>query len=230
MAEHPILFSGEMVRAILDRRKTQTRRVITKVIGIDRTAPIQEALSQKKLSPFYLLRFCPYGELGDRLWVRETFQIVQPWGSVDGEWIGDDIMEIDGRLGHDKPESFPNWWQAVYAADGDYGVWWRPSIFMPRWASRITLEITKVRAEQIKDISRDDSFAEGIAPINPYEIEPALPPGFPAAFPDYSDPHNFFTADPIASYRSLWDKLNAKRGYPWKRNPWVWVLEFKRCN
>jgi len=216
MAEHPILFSGEMVQAILNGRKTQTRRVITERWQMCRS-PEDE--------PEWFVEICPYGKPGDRLWVRETFQIVQPWGAADGEWIGDDIMEIDGRLGHDKPESFPYWWQAVYKADGDWGVWWRPSIFMPRWASRITLEIASIRVEKVQEISYQDILAEGFHPDPPGEPIVISTPGITVdgRITVVEMWHEILRG----RFAVNWNKLNAKRGYSWQSNPWVWVLEFK---
>jgi hypothetical protein len=235
MKEHPILFSGEMVKAILEGRKSQTRRVI-KPQPFDQADgswhimlnPRSGYNSERTLRNMLPYR-CPYGQPGDRLWVREKFQITIPSGSVGDEWIGDETSEVDGPLPKVKPESLGYWLQIVYAADEpDQCSWWRPSIFMPRWASRITLEIVKIRVERLQDISRDDAMFEGVEVVNPYAIESALPPGMPAAFKDYRDASNFFTADPIRSYRSLWENINSKE--TWTSNPWVWVIGFKVVN
>ncbi len=165
--ERPILFSGPMVRAILDDRKTQTRRVLKPQPSHGVTISKFEdrwccnglltGIPKKLSKPFA----CPHGEVGDRLWVREAFYIdLCPYES--------------GPL----PESaeFDDWRDAIYyRADGDCcdqipececategKPKWRPSIHMPRWASRITLEITGVRVERLNDISEEDAIAEGV--------------------------------------------------------------------
>jgi len=148
MKERPILFSGPMVRAILDGRKTMTRRVVKWKYGengtpacpiesVDRFADIVQGLAENLSGdpvPFCEAK-CPFGVPGDRLWVRETWQDI---GAAD------------------RPEY-------VYAADGEWSGKWRPSIHMPRWASRITLEVVSVRVDRLEDISEEDAKAEGYA-------------------------------------------------------------------
>lgn len=173
MKERPILFSGEMVRAILDGRKTQTRRVI-KPQGEPYTIEDVDVLK------------CPYGIPGDRLWVRETFADLRGMG-FGHKWA----------YRADTPEG----------SESDririgYGVRWKPSIHMPRWASRITLEITDIRVERVQDITYIDAKAEGV------EYEKG-----------YTDPREAFA--------TLWNSINAKRDYGWAMNPWVWIIEFK---
>lgn len=169
MKEKPIIFSTEMVRAILDGRKTQTRRVIKDKYIKSRWHDAEGE---------HILAVCPY-EAGDRLWVRETW--VPSFHGLDCLYKADEASN----------ELFP-----VNK--------WKPSIHMPRWASRINLKITEVRAERINDISTEDCMAEGLEQRIPYE-------GFRYRF------------------RRLWDSINAKRGYSWESNPWVWVIEFKRA-
>lgn len=174
MRERPILFIAEMVRAILDGRKTQTRRVIKAPKGFEvRDAGVEFG--------------CPYGQPGDRLWVRESFAI----GPRDKDVIfaADKKWDVDGKP---LPPA---------------GSVWKPSIFMPHWASRIILEITGVRVERVQAISEEDAYAEGRS-LND-ECDPVSRPG-----------GNWF--------RKLWDSLNAKRGFGWDVNPWAWVIEFKR--
>jgi hypothetical protein len=167
--ERPILFSGAMVRAILEGRKTQTRRVV-----------------KPKVSD--LVTHCPYGAPGARLWVREA-------------WLRD---RYDGstqyRASHPCPE-LPRW---------------KPSIHMPRERCRLVLELVRVRLERLQDISEEDARAEG--------------------FPSYTITGNGQSCEPVgagymdgrAHFRALWDSLNAKRGFGWSENPWVWALEFRR--
>lgn len=189
MTERPILFSGPMVRAILDGRKTMTRRVV-KHPPFD---PSDDGLDTEILVNNIK---CPYGQPGDRLWVRETWS---PWA--------DESTKYAARS--QEP--------ALYCADyktgapsldigGDYK--WHPSIYMPRWASRITLDIVAVRVERLQEISVDDVIAEGI-----------LRSDIDDRMRDSYDRWQF---------RQLWDSINAKRGYSWDLNPWVWVIGFTR--
>jgi len=115
----------------------------------------------------------------------------------------------------------------VYKADDeDFPYGWTPSIHMPRWASRITLEITGIRVERVWDITRDDAMDEGVERVDPYSITPDLPPGMQAAWKDYS--RHGWVSSPVFSFRTLWDSINSKRA-PWASNPWVWVIEFGRA-
>ncbi len=172
--EKPILFSGEMVRAILDGRKTQTRRVVRR-----EHIPFVHSLLAGWISGRWSHLPLPYGRPGDQLWVRET-------------WLEDTVGNIRYRATE----------RAVQ--DGNWK--WRPSIFMPRWASRISLEVTAVRVERVRDISEEDARAEGVDSIVATDTYSSYRMGF----------------------RKLWDSINAKRGYSWESNPWVWVVEFKR--
>ena len=179
MKERPILFSGEMVRAILDDRKTMTRRVVKPQPEQDTDCPYHIGTGIERKA-----RICPYGKPGDRLWVRETFcdrnnngEQIKPLYRSDGQ----EYQDGDGRLFEPK---------------------WKPSIFMPRWASRITLEITNVRVERLQDISNKDIESEG-------------------ACGRACVTHRL-------TFKQLWDSINSKRGYSWESNPWVWVVEFER--
>ena len=195
MAEKPILFSGEMVRAILDGRKTETRRVvIPQPSGIMAWHEAIARWSVKRTGELYKDK---YGRPGDLLWVRETWQAQnlsgQWWHEVKKEdrelynWSVIDRAECENR--EPKPPK------------------WIPSIFMPRWASRLTLEVTAVRVERLQDISEGDAKAEGVtASIVGYDLD-----------------HLKYRA----RFVSLWDSINSKRGYGWDVNPFVWVVEFK---
>ena len=198
--ERPILFSAEMVRAILDGRKTATRRVV-KPQPADDIAPAKfpsgEIAWKSSLRHAHgntTAHFCPYGKPGDLLWVRETWAAIRCWE--------------DGHI--ETPKSIPKdlgAWNVAFAADEhpehveDRGWSWKPSIHMPRWASRITLEVTGIRVERVRDISEEDAHAEGF---------------------DGSE----YTA--VTWFRNLWDSINAKRGYGWDANPWCWVVTFRR--
>lgn len=224
MKERPILFSAPMVRAILSGQKTQTRRAIRKQFSLDAEPAEVPATSPEgwQISGHSGLWWddagaciddaikCPYGQPGDWLWVRETWQ---------GPLL--DSEEHESQFRDDGPDAFKKPEFCAYRAtenldaidaDGnDLG--WRPSIHMPRWASRILLEVTDVRVERLADISKDDAMAEGIV------IQPDG--GFGLA-----DSAHYNFADPTNSYCSLWESINGAGS--WFANPWVWVVEFKR--
>jgi hypothetical protein len=192
MKERPILFNAEMVRAIFDGRKTQTRRVVSDKI-------LDKANDGFILDGEWHL-WCPYGKVGDRLWVRETWQ-------TDAEQRGLAYRSTDSKLNEDIP--------------------WKPSIHMPRWASRLTLEITDIRVERVQDISEEDAKAEG-AKMMPWFV--------PYGCKDegehkYVDGLEAMIKNHKAIYRNgfatLWGSINASRGYSWTTNPWVWVVVFK---
>jgi hypothetical protein len=160
---------------------------------------------------------CKYGSPGDRLWVKEKWRYADKL--IDGydrdcpyylQYEADGtIFEINGYEGQ---ESIKLWEKGCdWSTCSKFGKW-RAPLFMPRWASRIMLEITGIRVERLQDISEEDAKAEGAAMWFPKSDK----------FRQYTD----------GSYRNgfhdLWDSLNAKRGYPWSSNPWVWVIEFKR--
>lgn len=196
MKSRPILFNAPMVRAVLEGSKTQTRRVlksqalewISTPVGFD---PQFIADAENRLSP--------YGQIGDQLWVRETFCEV-PMTDLANCKTSIFIEFAAGKkyLKQGKPP-------AIWDSYKPEGVKWKPSIFMPRAASRITLEITGVRVERLQDISEVDALAEGVEPL--------------------SDPGAVF-APAKSAYCDLWESINGAGS--WGLNPWVWVLEFKR--
>ncbi len=189
--ERPILFSGEMVRAILEGRKTQTRRVVKPQpceMNVWHGAIYDGEIDLDK-TPCMESRSCPYGVPGDRLWVRETF--------CTGSFY--DCFQEDGAICYRATAG--NTTETDCAA-------WRPSIHMPRHASRITLEVTSVRVERVQNISEEDAKEEGVEHF-------LIPPDGGSA------PH-------IEGFRKLWDSINAKRGFGWAANPWVFVIEFRR--
>jgi len=177
MSEHPILFSGEMVRAILDGRKSETRRVI-----------------KPQSQPKGVLN--PYGKFGDLLWVRETWK---PYCRVDSDEVGVIYRADEARYQNAKAGPY---WKMSKASQ------WRPSIHMPKWACRLWLRGTGVRVERLHDITETAVRAEGIIVEGGY--------GY--------DWHKEY----LGVFRRLWNKLNAKRGYGWDMNPWVYVIQFER--
>lgn len=218
--ERPIIMSAESVRAILESRKTQTRRVIKPQPNKMRWGVVQLNRRDGWEDEHGRAYPCPYGVPGDRLWVRETWK--------PGAWESFGFVAVDYKASPELTKAkwmfpsdeqwehyFPKWTDELIEAglqsdETGYFRWepgqsplkWRPSIFMPRWASRISLLIKDIRVERVQEISEDDAIAEGV------DWYPAL--------------------KPIALYVDLWDSINAKRGYPWASNPWVWVIEFER--
>ena len=227
MKERPIIMGAESVRAILEGRKTQTRRVIKpqpKFIG----AP-NVPFKTDDANPKGIIN-CPYGNVGDRLWVRETVFFETFHQQSDEE------LERDGFN--------PNIGVWVYRADNhDYPTItanWTSPMFMPREASRITLEITDIRVDRLQDITEDDALAEGIISNEEYEARASEGNLFPCPSCKGYQVHEAFGYDygitevdcnccdtQKKRYRIVWDSLNAKRGYPWESNPWVWVVSFK---
>lgn len=229
MIESPILFSAPMVRAILDGRKTQTRRVAQfkpreEGLNLSFSGLVADSYGGRNWMLYsqggsgwnertHPLQ-SPYGVAGDRLWVKETFVAYGRWGTRFNEKKGRDEWHFvdmtletgrEYRFGADlrnarRDSVTPTWWR-------------RPSIFMPRVASRITLEVTGVRIERLQSISEADARAEGVA------VEERHTTGYCAG--EYLPPS-------IRAYRELWDSLNAERGFGWDTNPWVWVVEFRR--
>ena len=221
----PIIFSGPMVRAILEGRKTQTRRIVKpqpfgKFLGLlerpldEGEDPVLRAwfgAGKDELTSSEIT--CPHGKPGDLLWVREKWQDYCPmW---DGAWCG-----------HGTQEGIARDHQPVYAADdqakhlrGPDGeqrlpLKWKPSIHMPHWASRITLEIVAVRVERLQEISEEDAKAEGV---------------------EFS-PSNITLQSPFGSgvyrngFQALWSTIHAADGLNgWAANPWCWVIEFRRA-
>ncbi|WP_250602038.1 hypothetical protein [Serratia marcescens] len=232
MKERPVIFNSEMVRAILDGRKTQTRRVI-KVQPSEHFHPMNMSLELDYSSRWYTPGVvdkdgylqpakgqvfgvagedegyaCPFGAVGERLWVRETFAIL---GNEDGCPIDWDGNLIKGDEKHAARIYKASCWQEP----GNYGLWsipdrdtlyegaWRPSIHMPRWASRITLEITAVRVERLNDISDGDAISEGCSAAD------------------------MKSGDCVADvFKRLWASIYGEES--WSANPWVWVIEFRR--
>ena len=231
ITERGMIFNAEMVRAILDGRKTQTRRPIkwkqTRFTEIgEREDGSKWPWSEDAEHACDFWHPCPFGAVGDRIWVRETWGVVSHAFSDDGLMI-DWVPDRPTTAIHEMP--FGNGYYsgyAIYAADGDF-TWgdedgyedgrscWKPSIHMPRAASRILLEITNVRVERLNAISEEDARAEGIIDggcLNCGEPEPC---GCANPEPDATD-----------AFAYLWQSIYGQEN--WNANPWVWVIEFKR--
>jgi len=221
MKARPILFNSEMVRAILDGKKTQTRRVIKpqpqprenqpeRLDFLNRSGEVVAAmwepwkLGHSRAGYLHLQDRCPHGQSGDRLWVREKHSL---WKLSSVPATNDDATYCCFPDGSQKFRSgkYHNCDFAVNDQAWPSFIKWRPSIFMPRWASRITLEVLKVRVERVQNIQG-------------YDVADELGTGGGLA-DDYAEDYERFIA--------LWDSINAKRGFGWSGNPWVWVIEFR---
>lgn len=214
MTDRPILFSAPMIRAILDGRKTVTRRLVT---GHD----VIEERDDGTPWPYYTTwghgddgspwMACPYGVPGDRLWVKETFA---------------ERVDIDGK---DPAQRSRAKHYLMFKADGEdprdpdnFHTWgrWRSPRYMPRWASRLTLDVVSVRVERLHEITEEDARAEGVREL-------PLQEGKAGAWWTADPSASLAAPDPVLAFRKLWDSLNAKRA-PWDSNPWVWRIEFRR--
>lgn len=222
--EKPILFNTEMVKAVLDGRKTQTRRVINRQPsdGWDfETPPVLGSITSPhpkkgkfgvflrrgigtKFPEVDLIK-CPYGQVGDRLWVRETFVIInideefkdrvsKPAYKASMDMIEKEYGDIKNPRGNRFIDSFK----------------WKPSIHMRREYSRINLEITDIRVERVQDITEEDAIREGAMTLSDPSSTSVWGRGFARA-----------------CFRKLWESINEKRGYGWDVNPYVWIVEFK---
>ena len=206
----PILFSGEMVRAILDGRKMQTRRVI-------KPQPEHELgeLPGPAWNDGFVDVRCPYGRPGDRLWVKESYRL--PAG-VDSLRPG--MVWEGATVWHEATDGV-----SPTGCPGGPGKL-RPSIFMRRWMSRITLEIAGVRVERVQGIDIDGVGAEGVDLENEGRAMDAF--GYAEHFQIGGVSLGSYRMPEIYAFAELWDSINAKRGHPWESNPWVWVVEFRR--
>lgn len=216
--ERPILFSAPMVRAILSGAKTQTRRVVKfpawmqdadggqspeiphQFDGYQDMIPVTAGHVESYCR-------CPYGKPGQRLWVRETWAPVStfdPSPETGAFYRADYLDDPHGPDGEKSPE-------------GRYRTW-KPSIYMPRWASRIDIEITGVRVERLQEISPEDAIAEGCCPSQGSGFDDA--DTLRRAAEIVGGPY------PRGVFADLWQSINGPDS--WAANPWVWVIEFRR--
>jgi len=210
----PIIFNAEMIRALQDERKTMTRRVVKDVEWATDCLKLENGQWEfsKDLHADSFLD-CPYGIPGDHLWVRETWchkwnddgPVFNDEGNCDKSCIhykadGDEVIAMDDEC---SPK---------YNKDGRSSSPWKPSIHMPRWASRFDLENADVRVERVQDISPRDCSREGIVgrKVDRYLTNTQI------------------NENVVVDFAVLWDSINAKKGFGWDVNPLVWVIEFKR--
>lgn len=210
MKERPIIFNAEMVRAILSGQKTQTRRVMANV-QTDNCLTLRKPTKTKAGTYTHVLDapkhdLCPFGNIGDRLWVREAHAFVPEPAYRRSTGITQTVNPNDDYQASIYRENFDRF---------SGGIKWRASIHMPRWACRILLEITDVRVELLNDISEEDAVAEGV-PSAAHLISDAGTYLTPAG--------NFATA--TVAFQRLWESIYGEES--WRSNPWVWVIEFKR--
>jgi hypothetical protein len=233
MKERPILFSGEMVRAILEGRKTQTRRVLKKqpekstwegldgyrfdvrffddvICGTTRkhSCGVRFANRLHQREDCALWVPCPYGQPGDRLWVKEKHRLF----CHSFEFVGIEYASGGAdKLEHFEDRTLMPSLREIAQNNKDGSRRWKPSIFMRRWASRITLEIVSVRVERLQDITEEDAKAEGVEPYNARL---------------HVSGRGILQNSYVSEYAMLWNDINGKGS--WDANPWVWVVEFKK--
>ncbi|EMM2252561.1 hypothetical protein AADG68_000347 [Klebsiella oxytoca] len=231
MRERGMIFNAEMVRAILDGRKTQTRRIVKGVDGAVKFCSecdingedIFVVLGEKDhtgMNPVLGATSCPFGAVGDRIWVREAYRFPASLDDASPAGVG----EMAVATGYRKP-----WAPTFYEFTGTFSDGWkgfetppkvsgagklRPSIHMPRWASRITLEITDVRVERLNSIHDVDAMREGIQNLTT------------CSHADFGIPGVVNAQHPVRAFQLLWESIYGADS--WKFNPWVWVIEFKR--
>ena len=234
-----IKFNDDMVRAILEGRKTQTRRPLKpqpEINGDRINFSFRKGASHLNL-PFpcsdysLVIRECPFGKVGDLLWARETF-CLEHQVEEDQPPPFDDSRPIRWEFAgmESDPEGADMWVQPHYRATdptpelsyedsgGEPTVRWKPSIHMPRWASRITLEITDIRIERVQEITEHEAIKEGVLDhrFNGYESI------------SEEEIRDLLNGSPKYAFRCLWDSLYVKKGLGWYANPWVWVIGFRR--
>lgn len=196
MRERPILMNGDMVRAILAGTKTQTRRPV-------KLNPSGRAVLGGRnwhLDDPDCVKACPFGQPGDRLWVRET------WGQDEALCEGVQYRADWGQEAQDHAANHSEWR-------------WSPSIHMPRWACRLVLEIVFVRVERLQEFGPNDAKAEGFD---------TLPDADRVRFEEVEHFGVRRANYALREFRRTWNAIYAAKGQGWDANPWVWVVEFKR--
>jgi len=224
--EKPILFTAQLVNAILEDRKLETRRLITRIISKDRVSEFGPSTTPgydfhfrdryalwNDVDRDWVIKRCPYGKPGSQLWVRET------WGPMRGFY--------DPAVAKTKPSDLSRDEEIIYRATHEWGdslpvnltADWRPSIHMPRWASRIDLKVEEIRIEPLHEIDELGALAEGCLGAKKKGTLQAS---------NGTTTGEFIVGTAREEFRRLWDAINAKRGFGWESNPYVWVVRFSR--
>ncbi len=216
MEERPILYNTAMTRAVLEGRKTQTRRIMKPQPEHRENENLPGSygsffhhwnLEHELFSVDNIIKYCPYGKPGDRLWVRETHYLYGKWVKNGLSKTGRQKFKFKALKKEAKYFNCPP--DKIVTKKNETGWFKRPSIFMPKWALRITLEITDIRAERVRGITTNGIQAEGVK-LN------KGPGGV------------FYAESAYNAFEELWNSINEKRGYSWESNPFVWVIEFKK--
>ena len=218
MKETPIIMSGNHPQLIFDGIKTQTRRVIKPQPYELHHHGGKVVWAYKKgmlATPYYWLGHCPYGQVGDRLYIKESHKLEMVLGGDGIKWVK---CSYRLEVGDDGGVRWFRWTDLTLATQSrlvKIKTWnkWRPARFMYRFLARILLEITEVRVERVQDISYENCYSEGISKDSPRERR------INQLVTELVTPKTYF--------KELWDSLNAKRGYGWDPNPWVWPISFK---
>lgn len=233
--ERPILFSAPMSQAILEGRKTQTRRVIKDVVfspeliecGVGKRAKYYGNESHfKRVGP---IDFKPYGQPGDRLYVKETFYAYGRWikqysaTKNRDEWFFQDMVHLEGKIyqyADNPPEKVEK-----KRVENVVGWYKRPSLFMPYYASRILLEITDVRVERLQDISEADAISEGVESWVEDRMK-SRPTHYKIYYQTNPKDPDSYSSTAKVSFETLWQSINGPES--WNENPFVWVITFKK--
>lgn len=218
MKERPIIFNGPMVRAIFADEKGETRRIVRPPFEVHQNSFITRPRGNDRLCPYP----CPYGTPGDRLWVREAARRASTRSAAL------QFAAIEYRA-DEAVRSLP---AKVYDVKPFRWVKWSPSIHMPRWASRILLEVLTVHAERLQAITTKGILAEGVRiPVGPdgfaaVRVTGPYPPSSYLSNPRDATPDELLRAH----FASLWDTINVARGFAWDLDPLVWVVTFRRID
>lgn len=234
--ERPLIFTTQMVKAILDGRKTMTRRIldythpaVTGFVPNGEHGYWMGTARSVQIINQYITTFpfdikCPFGKVGDRLWVREAFV---PDPSADSDhWNDEDSQHTFyswdgcGSKISELPKALKTNEHVCYKASVNHPELslWHPNYRMPRWASRILLEITNIRVERLNQISKEDAIAEGCSSYGPFGEYMGAP------HPTINDHYQAYS-NPVNAFKSIWEHENGNT--EWDKNPWVWVIEFK---
>lgn len=248
MSERPIIMTSDSINQIIHSGKRQTRRVVRpqppaewhepeegiawRGPGAGFTGRQRVIVGEHLGEPIvgeedvaFPVAVCPYGVPGDRLWVKETWARVGVVTDPESGYVEGAFDDPNGRVWY--ASDFADDWEPGRMSREERGFTWRTPIFMPRKLSRLTLVITEIRAERLQEISEIDALDEGIVreelPRDPDNFHPPGSYGFIAI-----KGRGIIHQTPQQAYQQTWDALNAKRGFPWSSNPWVWCITFEQ--